>query len=119
MHTERMDKMKKLVLMTALQAAVMLAASFLMYLIKPIGILFGICAYGVYPLLSLAGACVLVRKGVNPYAAWFFPAACEAASGFLASMGYAPDFLPVLIAALAAMIGASMGDVMNKQDKRR
>lgn len=89
-----------------------------MFLLRPVSWLFGILIYAVYPLVSLISAMVIVRKGINPYGAWLLPAVSETLSGLIASMGYAPDILPILISAFLSLIGAATGDVMNKQDKR-
>ena len=45
-------------------------------------------------------------------------AGSEAAAGFLASMGYSPEFTAILITAFVSLIGAASGDVINKQKKK-
>lgn len=111
--------MKKRMLSLLMQFAICFLASFLMYLLKPVPVLFDILLYACFPLFSLIGACIVVGRGVNPYAAWLLPPVAETLSGFLASMGYAPGFLSILITAFASLIGAAAGDVINKQGKRR
>lgn len=103
----------------AIQAAESLAAGLLAALLQGAGPLpGGIALWGIAPLAGLFSACRAVRRGLNNYLAWLAPAPCLFAANYLI-WGYSPPAGPALATALAALVGAAAGEVLNQRSGKR
>ena len=111
--------MKKYTSIFIAQAALLFFAAFIVYLLRPAGILFAILYYAVFPLMSGYASYKIVRRGINAYLAWILPPVAQSLAGFLASMGFSPDLIGILITAIVSLVASAAGDVKNKQKKRR
>ena len=94
----------------------MLAAGALTALAVPFGaVIRNICAWGLMPLLGLLSACSATRRGLLNYAALPAPPVCMALTHWLI-WSYMPDPGPVLVCALAALVGAAAGEVLKREE---
>lgn len=110
--------MKKYVLFLFLQFISVFFISFLSFLLRPVSVLYDILVYIFVPLFSSFTSLKIVRKGINPYLTWILPPAAETLAGFLVSLGFGPNPLPVMITAFISLVGSAAGDVLNKQYKK-
>lgn len=101
-----------------LQLASVFLLSFIGYLLRPAYVFYQIMLYALIPLFSAFTAYKLVLKGMNPYLSWLLPPVSQTAAGFLASLGIAPDPLPVMLCAMISLVGAAAGDVKVKLRKK-
>ena len=112
--------MKKGIKMLLLQAAVGFAAAVAAFILKPLPIPYGICAWGALPLIGLCSAYRVTRCGVNPYLSWILPPLTLTLGALTADLFlYLPPGGMMLLTAFASLIGAAAGDVRNKQDHKR
>lgn len=114
-----MKNRKRMLLRFAAQGAIVFLLAFGVELARPLRGLHTVAAYGLLPLAGAYTACRIVRGGVNPYLSWILPPLAATAAGFLVSLGYAPAAGPVLLTALFSLVGAALGDVLQKQGNGR
>ena len=81
------------------------------------GTLSTVLAYALGIVSGLLLSYRAVRRGLNNYAAWFLPAVMTALTHFLI-WTYAPEMGPVLLCALAGVIGAAAGQVREEESNR-
>lgn len=110
--------MKRMLVRLCIQFACAFALSFISYLLRPVSALYWFLIYLFIPVFSAYSAIKIVINGINPYLAWILPGISEALAGFLISLGIAPDPLPIMITFLISLIGAAIGDVINKTNKK-
>lgn len=110
--------MKKHIYLLLLQFLISFFLSLAAYLLRPTGVLFFFLIYFLIPIFSAYTACKLVLKKINPYLAWLLPALAETAAGFLISLGFSPDPLPIMITSFVGLAGAATGDVLYKTNKK-
>lgn len=101
-----------------IQFASILFVSLIVLLLRPIPVIYEILIYGFVPCICMYSAGKLVLKGINPYLTWILPPIGETAAGFLITMGFGPQPLPIMITAFLSLVGAAAGDVMKKAMKK-
>lgn len=112
--------MNKKIKMLLLQAAAGFAAAVAAFILKPLPVLYGICAWGVLPLIGLCSAYRVTRSGVDPYLSWILPPLTLTLGALTADLFlYLPPGGMMLLTAFTSLIGAAAGDVRNKQGGKR
>lgn len=97
------------------QILIMLALGCLTALAELLGaVAYGVAAWAVMPLAGLLTACRATRRGLLNYAAWIAPPACMWLTHWLI-WDYSPEPGPALVCALASLVGAAAGEVLNQQ----
>lgn len=110
-----MKNRRRMLLRLAAQATIVFLLALGVELARPVRWLYMAAAYGLLPLGGAYTACRVVCGGVNPYVSWILPPLAATAAGFLISLGYAPAAGPVLLTALFSLVGAALGDVIQKK----
>ena len=110
--------MKRHIFDLVMQLTVVFVLSLIVFLLRPLPILYPFLVYVLVPFVSMYLAGKLVLKGINPYLTWILPSIGETAAGFLITMGIGPDPLPIMITAFVSLVGASAGDVIKKTKKK-
>lgn len=114
-----MKNRKRMALRLAAQGAIGFVIALGVELARPVRGLYAVAAYGLMPLAGAFTAYRVVCANVNPYLSWILPPLAATAAGFLASLGYAPAAGPVLLTAFFSLVGAAVGDVIQKQRNGR
>ena len=110
--------MKKYAFMLLIQFFAVFFLSLIAYLLRPLNVVHGLLVYGLVPIVSFLRAFRLGLGRINPYLAWIGPPIAMTLAGFLSTMGIGPSPLPVMIAAMLALVGAAAGDVTVKSQKK-
>ena len=81
-------------------------------------LLYGLCAWALWPAAGMFSAYVVTLKGINNYLAWIAPPLTGLIAYYLAFF-YMPDAPgPFLVCAVCSVIGAAAGDVKKKFDRK-
>ena len=80
--------------------------------------LYGVCMWGLMPLIGLASAYIATVKGLLNYAAWIAPPAAMAFSHMIVWY-YPPATGAILVCAFVSLIGAAAGEVKLQFEKKQ
>ena len=80
-------------------------------------VLYGVCMWGLTPIIGLVSAYLATVKGLLNYAAWIAPPAAMALSHMIIWY-YLPAAGPVLLCAFISLVGAAAGEVRKQSDKK-
>jgi hypothetical protein len=80
---------------------------------------YGVCQWGLMPLLGGVVSYKITVRGVNNYLAWFIPPLSGIAAHYLAFFYMPLSPGPFLVCALASIVGAAAGDVVKKTRKSK
>lgn len=83
------------------------------------GVIYDVAMWFLIPVLGFFSSLVAVRAGLNPYAAWVAPAACQTmAHVALTAMPPSSPGMPMIVL-LLSVIGAATGDEINRRRTAR
>lgn len=82
------------------------------------GFLHGLCKWVLAPACGLLSACLATRAGFLNYLAFLVPPLMSLAANLIL-WGYLPHPAPVMVCALAALVGAAAGEVIKRQHEKQ
>ena len=110
----------KTIKLLLVQLALTAVASYLGALALYMGpAVYGVCQWALLPIIGAAISYGITVRGVNNYLAWIIPPVTAAGAHYLAFFYMPPSAGPVMVCALASIVGAAAGDVVKKIRKSK
>lgn len=81
-------------------------------------LLYGVCMWGLMPLIGFISAYIATRKGLLNYAAWIAPPAATVFSHMIIWF-YLPAVGPILLCAFVSLVGAAAGEVKTQFERKQ
>ncbi len=111
--------MKKYLLPLLAQCAACFLVALAAVLLKPVRLIYLCLTWVLIPLTGGTSAFLLVKRHINPYAAWILPCPTLALAYLLITRGlYLPNGWSMLLDVFISVMGAAAGDEYMKRIKR-